>query len=89
MEDAHDDPRLHGRQALRFRRVGRHAVEDVHQDEEQGDEECHSTWKTKMKSFEFFRNILNQESIHQNFVLDNFPILAVKHLSLQIIYVYK
>jgi hypothetical protein len=43
VEDAHDDPGLHGRQALRLRRVGRHAVEDVHQDKEQGDEECHST----------------------------------------------
>ncbi len=43
VEDAHDDPRLHGRQALGLRRVGRHAVEDIHQDEEQGDQERHST----------------------------------------------
>jgi len=47
VEDAHDDPRLHGRQALGLRRVGRHAVEDVHQDEEQGDQERHSTWRNK------------------------------------------
>ena len=41
VDDAGDHPGLHRRQTLGLRGVGRHRVEDVDQDEEQGDEERH------------------------------------------------
>ena len=41
VDDAGDHPGLHRREALGLRGVGRHRVEDVDQDEEQGDEERH------------------------------------------------
>ena len=41
VDDAGDHPGLHRRQTLRLRGVGRHRVEDVDQDEEQGDQERH------------------------------------------------
>ena len=41
VKDAHHDPRLHRRQALRLRRVCGDRVEDVHQDEKQGHKKSH------------------------------------------------
>ena len=49
VEDAHDDPGLDSGEALGLGRVGRYGVEDVDQHKEEGDEQCHPTWK-KMKA---------------------------------------
>ena len=43
MDNTGDHPGLHGRQTLGLRGVGSDRVEDVDQDEEQGDQQSHPT----------------------------------------------
>ena len=43
-EDAGQHPDLDGRQTLGLGRVGRDVVEDVDEDEEEGDQERHAAW---------------------------------------------
>ena len=43
-EDAGQHPGLDSRQTLRLRGVGRHVVEDVHENQEQGHQQSHTPW---------------------------------------------
>ena len=45
MDDAGHYPGLHSRQTLGLGSVGSDRVEDVDQDEEQGDQQSHPAWK--------------------------------------------
>ena len=43
-EDAGQHPGLDSRQTLRLGGVGGHVVEDVHENQEQGHQQCHTPW---------------------------------------------
>ena len=51
-----NDPGLKGIKAIRLGRVGGDGIEDVHQNQEQGDQKCHAT--LKFQSYTYALNII-------------------------------